>query len=188
MKEAGIMSTAVVVLAEGFEEIEAITQIDVLRRAGVQVAVVGLQPGVVEGAHGIGVMAETSIDDFTGEPDLVVLPGGLPGSTNLGESEAVVDLLRRQNEAGRSIGAICAAPAFAPVKAGVLDGKRATCYPSFEAHFNASTTAVEDRVAVDGNLITSRGPGTALEFAYALVEHLEGKATADGLRSAMLVE
>jgi 4-methyl-5(b-hydroxyethyl)-thiazole monophosphate biosynthesis len=182
------MSTAVVVLAEGFEEIEAITQIDVLRRAGVDVTVVGLQSGVIEGAHGIGVVAEASIEEFAGEPDLVVLPGGLPGSTNLGDSEAVVDLLRRQHQSGRAIGAICAAPAFAPVKAGVLDGKRATCYPSFEAHFNDSTTAVEDRVAVDGNLITSRGPGTALEFAYALVEHLEGKATADGLRSAMLVE
>jgi 4-methyl-5(b-hydroxyethyl)-thiazole monophosphate biosynthesis len=182
------MSSAVVVLAEGFEEIEAITQIDVLRRAGVQVTVVGLEPGLITGAHGIGVETDLCLDEFASQPDLVVLPGGLPGSTNLGESEAVIDLLRRQHEADRAIGAICAAPAFAPVKAGVLDGKRATCYPSFEAHFNDSTTAVDDRVVVDGNVITSRGPGTALEFAYALVEHLEGKATADGLRAAMLVE
>ena len=91
------MSTAVVVLAEGFEEIEAITQIDVLRRAGVQVTVVGLEPGVVTGAHGIGVDTDLCLDEFTSQPDLVVLPGGLPGSTNLGESEAVIDLLRRQH-------------------------------------------------------------------------------------------
>jgi 4-methyl-5(b-hydroxyethyl)-thiazole monophosphate biosynthesis len=181
------MSTAVVILADGFEEIEAITQIDVLRRADVEVTVAGLSAGTVHGAHGIGVATDIGLGELDFEPDLVVLPGGLPGSVNLGDSQAVIDLLQKQHRAGRKIGAICAAPAYAPVKAGVLDGKRATCYPSFEAHFNTETTAVEDRVAVDGNIITSRGPGTAMEFALSLVRELEGPAKADELRAAMLV-
>jgi 4-methyl-5(b-hydroxyethyl)-thiazole monophosphate biosynthesis len=86
------------------------------------------------------------------------------------------------------IGAICAAPAFAPVKAGILEGKHATCYPTFEKHFDDSTTALDDRVVVDGNIVTSRGPGTALEFALVLVEELVGSSAADDLRDAMLVE
>jgi 4-methyl-5(b-hydroxyethyl)-thiazole monophosphate biosynthesis len=176
-----------VVLADGFEEIEAITQIDVLRRAGVDVTVAGLSEGMAEGAHGVGVATDVPLDKLDFEPDLVVLPGGMPGSERLGESKKVVDLLEKQHAAGRMIGAICAAPAYAPVAAGILDGKRATCYPSFESRFSSTTTAVEDRVAVDGNVVTSRGPGTALEFALALVEQLVGKAKADELQKAMLV-
>ncbi len=182
------MSSAVVILADGFEEIEAVTQIDVLRRAGVDVTVAGLHDGVAEGAHGIGVVTDTTIDALDFEPDLVVLPGGLPGAERLGNSDEVVSLLRRQHAAGRTIGAICAAPAYAPVRAGVLDGKHATCYPSFEKHFDDSTTFLADRVVVDGNVVTSRGPGTALEFALALVEEVAGSDTADELRSAMLID
>jgi 4-methyl-5(b-hydroxyethyl)-thiazole monophosphate biosynthesis len=181
------MSTAVVVLADGFEEIEAVTQIDVLRRAGVEVTVAGLSEGIATGSHGIGVATDLPLADLDFEPDLVVLPGGMPGAERLGASTPVLDLLEKQHAAGRMIGAICAAPAFAPVAAGVLDGKRATCYPSYESRFSAATTAVEDRVAVDGNVVTSRGPGTALEFALALVERLVGKAKADELQKAMLV-
>ena len=182
------MSTAVVILAKGFEEIEAVTQIDVLRRAGVEVTVAGLSGDRVRGAHGIEVGVDIPLAALDFDPDVVVLPGGLPDSTNLGDDPAVIDLLRRQNAAGRKIAAICAAPAFAPVKAGVLDGRRATCYPSFERHFGPTTTALEDRVVVDGNLTTSRGPGTALEFALELAAQLAGRAKADQLRAAMLVE
>jgi 4-methyl-5(b-hydroxyethyl)-thiazole monophosphate biosynthesis len=182
------MSRAVVVLADGFEEIEAITQIDVLRRAGVEVTVAGLSEGLATGAHGVGVATDLLLDRLDFEPDLVVLPGGMPGSERLGESKPVVDLLEKQHAAGRMIGAICAAPAYAPVAAGILDGKRATCYPSFEARFTSATTHVEDRVVADGNVVTSRGPGTALEFALALVDQLVGKTKGDELRSGMLVE
>lgn len=135
----------------------------------------------------MGVETDAVLEAIDFEPDLVVLPGGMPGSERLGESEQVLDLLKRQHGAGRMIGAICAAPAFAPVAAGVLDGKKATCYPSFETRFGSSTTAVEDRVVCDGNVVTSRGPGTALEFALALVERLVGKGKAEELRAAMLV-
>jgi 4-methyl-5(b-hydroxyethyl)-thiazole monophosphate biosynthesis len=182
------MSRAVVVLADGFEEIEAITQIDVLRRAGVDVTVAGLSEGMTKGAHGVGVATDMSLDKLDFEPDLVVLPGGMPGSERLGQSKPVVDLLEKQHAAGRMIGAICAAPAYAPVAAGILDGKKATCYPSFESRFTDATTHVEDRVVADGNVVTSRGPGTALEFALALVDQLVGKAKGDELRAGMLVE
>ena len=182
------MSTAVVILADSFEEIEAITQIDVLRRAGVEVTVAGLAEGIATGAHGVGVATDLPLAKLDFEPDLVVLPGGMPGAERLGASKNVVGLLEKQNAAGRMIGAICAAPAFAPVAAGVLEGKRATCYPSFESRFSEGTTAVEDRVAIDGNVVTSRGPGTALEFALALVDQLVGSAKAEELRAAMLAE
>lgn len=181
------MSTAVVVLADGFEEIEAITQIDVLRRAGVDVTVAGLKEGAATGAHGVAVQTDRMLSAVDFEPDLVVLPGGMPGSERLGESPEVVDLLKKQHGAGRMIGAICAAPAYAPVAAGILDGKKATCYPSFETRFTSATTAVEDRVVADGNVVTSRGPGTALEFALALVDQLVGKDKGDELRRGMLV-
>jgi 4-methyl-5(b-hydroxyethyl)-thiazole monophosphate biosynthesis len=181
------MSTAVVILADGFEEIEAVAQIDVLRRAGVEVTVAGLEGGCAQGAHGIEIGTEVLVSELDFEPDMVVLPGGLPGAVNLGDSPEVVALLRQQHAAGRKIAAICAAPAFAPVKAGVLEGRRATCYPSFEKHFGPGTTAVEDRVVVDGTVTTSRGPGTAIELALELAEQLAGKAKADQLRAAMLV-
>ena len=182
------MSTAVVVLADGFEEIEAITQIDVLRRAGVDVTVAGVKPGAATGAHGVEVQTDRPLADVDFDPDLVVLPGGMPGSERLGESQEVVDLLKKQNGAGRMIGAICAAPAYAPVAAGILEGKKATCYPSFETRFTPGTTAVEDRVVADGNVVTSRGPGTALEFALALVDQLVGKDKGDELRKGMLAQ
>ena len=182
------MSTAVVILADGFEEIEAVTLIDVLRRVGVEVTVAGLAGDRARGTHGIDIVTDIVLADLDFKPDLVVLPGGMPGSENLGKDPGVVALLEKQNLAGRKIAAICAAPAFAPVKAGVLEGKRATCYPSFESRFDDSTEAVESRVVVDGNITTSRGPGTALELALELATQLAGKAKADELRSAMLVK
>ena len=182
------MSTAVVILADGFEEIEAVTQIDVLRRAGVDVTVAGLAGGSARGAHGIVIVTEVLVSELDFEPDMVVLPGGLPGAVNLGDDPDVIELLRKQHAAGRRIAAICAAPAYAPVEAGVLEGKRATCYPSFEKRFGPSTVAVEDRVVVDGTITTSRGPGTALDLALELAEQLAGKAKADQLRAGMLVK
>lgn len=179
------MVRAVVVLAEGFEEIEAVTPIDVLRRAGVEVVVAGLASKRVVGSHGIAVEADTTLDAVP-PCDVVILPGGMPGSDNLGKSEAVQALVRRTHAAGKHVAAICAAPALALSKTGVLDGKRATCYPGLEKHFGATVTKCEERVVVDGKLVTSRGPGTALEFSLALVEQLVSKQKADELRKGML--
>ncbi len=180
------MARACVLLAEGFEEIEAITVIDVLRRAEVEVATLGIATREVRGAHGVGVTADRTLAEAAGETwDAVILPGGLPGATNLRDDARVCELVSRQHAAGRLVAAICAAPMVLGA-AGVLRGKRATCYPSFESHLTGATPVAE-RVVIDGNVITSRGPGTALEFGLALAERLCGATTAAGLREGMLV-
>ena len=176
-----------IILADGFEEIEAITPIDVLRRAGVEVAVAGLSGKMVTGAHGIHFQADLALDDYKDLPDAIILPGGLPGAQNLGESKKVTELVKKMNSQNKVVGAICAAPALVLAQTGILDGKRATCYPGFEKKFPSSITFSSDRVVVDGNIITSRGPGSAFEFALELVEQLVGKGKAETLKEGMLV-
>lgn len=176
-----------VVLADGFEEIEAITPIDVLRRAGLEVTIAGVGGHQITGSHGITVETDTTIEEIEELPDAIVLPGGMPGAENLSKSKALRDILERMDEAGRQIGAICAAPAVALASTGILDGRKATCYPSFESRFGKAIIFSPDRVVVDRNIITSRGPGTALEFALALAQTLTGLETARGLRERILV-
>lgn len=178
--------SVVVVLARGFEEIEAVTCIDVLRRAELDVTVAGVDAKDVEGAHGIRVTADVRLDDYKGSPDAVVLPGGLPGADNLKKSPEVASLLERTRAADKLIAAICAAPAVVLAPTGVLDGKRATCYPGFEKQFGPAVTLSKERVVRDGRVITSGGPGTALEFALALAGELAGDETARRLASGML--
>lgn len=179
---------ATVVLAPGFEEIEALTVVDVLRRGGVEVTVAGLGGTVIEGAHGITVQADVPLSEDMETPDALVLPGGMPGSKNLGESPLVRALACRTHDAGHVCAAICAAPAFTFAAFGLLDGKTATCYPGCEDRFPPSATFTHDRVAVDGNIVTSRGPGTALAFALKLVEMLVDVETAESLSDGMLVQ
>lgn len=181
------MANTVVVLATGFEEIEAITPIDVLRRAGVEVITASVGARRVVGAHGVAVEADVTLDEVPADVDLVVLPGGMPGAESLGDSEAVRALVERTHAAGKRVAAICAAPAMALARTSVLEGKRATCYPGFEQHLPAGVTHVTDRVVVDGRVVTSRGPGTALELSLTLVELLVSKDKADQLRADMLV-
>ena len=162
-------------LAEGFEEIEAINVIDILRRADVEVVTAGLKDGLVEGAHKVRVMPDTSLDkiDFK-DFDGLVLPGGAPGFINLGNDERILNMAREMDRAGKIVAAICAAPSVL-IKAGVLQGRKATVHPSGKKEVEACAKFSEDRVVVDKNLITSRTPGTALEFALKLVEVLAGK-------------
>lgn len=163
-------------LAEGFEEIEAINVIDILRRADVEVVTAGLKgTGPVEGSHRIRVIPETSLDeiDFM-DFDGLVLPGGAPGFVNLGKDERILRMAREMDRAGKYVAAICAAPSVL-IKAGILQGRRATVSPSGKAQVEACAQFCEDRVVVDRNLITSRSPGTALEFALKLVEVLVGE-------------
>lgn len=174
---------ALVPLAEGFEEIEAVTIIDVLRRAGVDVTIAALGDSPVTGSHGIPILADTSLDAvLDADFDAVVLPGG-PGAQRLRDDERLRTVLQRSARAGRWVAAVCAAP-IALEAAGVLAGKRATAYPG-----NAlpSAVQVEERVVVDGRVVTSRGPGTALEFALTVVERSLGRERAEALRTAMLV-
>ncbi len=162
----------VVVLAPGFEEIEAVTPIDVLRRAGLEVVVAGVGSSSVTGSHGITIQCDVEVSAIDSIPDAIVLPGGLPGAENLANSDAVRELSLAVRSHGGICAAICAAPAVALSSFGLLDDRTATCYPGFEQKFGASTRHSDRRVVVDGDLVTSRGPGTALEFSLELVTQL----------------
>ncbi|MEQ8766842.1 MAG: DJ-1/PfpI family protein [Planctomycetota bacterium] len=174
-------------LAPGFEEIEAVTIIDVLRRGGADVTVAGTQGAMVEGSHGIVLTADALLSDVREDSfDLVVLPGGMPGAANLRDDVAVLAMLRTTAAAGRWVAAICAAP-IALSAAGLLSERSATSYPTFEDQV-AAREYREDRVVVDGNVVTSRGPGTALEFSLELVRLLIGEPECEKLTEAMLVK
>jgi 4-methyl-5(b-hydroxyethyl)-thiazole monophosphate biosynthesis len=174
-------------LAEGFEEIEAITLVDVLRRADIEAVMACVSTSrEVTGAHGIVVTADCLLAEVVDGPwDAVVLPGGLPGATNLRDDPKVQRLLRRQDAEGGLIGAICAAP-IALSKAGLLAGRAATSFPGFEDQIECGHYRKE-RVVVDGNVVTSRGPGTALYFALELVRELGFPDVAARLEKALLV-
>ncbi len=177
-----------VILADGFEEIEAVTPIDVLRRAGLEVTLAGVSGKTITGAHGIKFQTDVTLDEYKGLPDAVILPGGLPGAKNLGESKKVGELVRQMNSQKKLIGAICAAPALVLAPAGILNGRKATCYPGFEKNFPPPVSFSGERVVVDEHIITSRGPGSALEFALELVEQLAGKEKAQTLKEGLLVK
>jgi protein deglycase len=175
---------ALVPLAEGFEEIEAATIIDVLRRAEIEVVVAGLSGLVVKGAHALAFAADRQLEGLKGKDfDAIVLPGGMPGAKHLRESPLVLAILREASEAGKIVSAICAAPT-ALEAAGLLAGKRATSFPG---HALPSASFSEERVVVDGNVITSRGPGTAFDFALELVARLGNQEIAAKQRKALLL-
>ncbi len=168
-----------VLLADGFEEIEALAPVDILRRAGLPVKTVGITGKAVCGSHGIPVTADVTPDEATEKLDLLVLPGGMPGAANLDQSPAAEALLRRAIDEGAHIGAICAAP-FILGKRGLLQGKRAVCYPGFEGELCGATLCGEGvHVVTDGKITTAIGMGAASEFGLALLQALghEDKAT-----------
>jgi len=175
-----------VVLATGFEEVEAVTPIDVLRRAGFDVTVAGVGSKTVEGAHGLRVEADTEITKTSGPFDAIVLPGGMPGAQNLAQCEKLSQLLQEADRSQALIAAICASPAVVLASKGFLAGRKATCYPGFESQFGSKTTFVSDRVVADGHILTSRGPGTALEFSFTIVERLAGAEEAAKLSKGMI--
>ncbi|MBN1571389.1 MAG: DJ-1/PfpI family protein [Acidobacteria bacterium] len=174
-------------LANGFEEIEAVTLIDVLRRAGFSVITCGLTGLQVCGAHNVTVAADIMISEALKDRwDLVVLPGGMPGATNLREDARVGKLLEQTVQADGYVGAICAAP-IVLAHFGFVKGKKATSYPGFGNQMPEATYC-EDRVVCDGKVLTSRGPGTAMEFALAITELLAGCIKADEIRKQMLIK
>jgi len=180
-------SKVLVLLAPGFEDLEAVTTIDILRRAGMQVHVIALREDQVTGSRGTTVSVEGNLGLI--EPDQVfdaiVLPGGQPGANNLAADQRVLKRLQDQSVAGRWIGAICAAPK-ALAAAGILKGRRLTHFPGAlseaEAH---GADVVDEPVVVDGNLVTARGPGVAIDFALALVEQLAGRETRDSVEAKL---
>ena len=174
-------------LANGFEEIEALCPLDLLRRAGVEVTTVGIGGDAVTGAHGITVMADVPDTMYRdSRPEMVILPGGMPGTKHLDASKTVDAALRAAERNGAYLAAICAAPMVLG-KRGYLNGKRAICFPGFENELTGATVASE-RVVRDGRIITAAGMGVALDFGLALVAALRGEDVANELRRAVLAD
>ena len=166
-----------VLLAEGFEEIEAITTIDILRRAEMDVEVAGVGGALIKGAHGISVKTDSELGAGKSLPDALVLPGGMPGVNNLAASKQANDLVKEANKKGKLVAAICAAPSYVLAPTGILNGKKSTCYPGSEGLLKGKAEFVDKKVVVDGNIVTSKGPGTASDFALKIVEILAGEST-----------
>ncbi len=181
------MPRVLVPLAQGCEELEAVTIIDLLRRAGIEVVTAGLDAEPVTASRGVRLLPDTTLEQVLDQDfDMVVLPGGLPGATNLDQDARVHRLLARQVEQGRWSAAICAAPQVL-ANAGLLDGRQATSYPgALEAARFPSVRLVEQPVVVDGKVVTSRGPGTAMDFSLQLVELLCGRDTRVDVEAALL--
>ena len=189
------MAKVYVFLADGFEDIEALIPVDVLRRGGVEVVTVSATDlPLVQSAHGVNIEADVLFEqaDF-GDADLLMLPGGMPGASNLFEHEGVRRAVSNQAAAGRKVAAICAAPAVVLAQMGLLQGRQATCYPGFEQTLEANgATYTADLVTVDGNITTAEGPAAAFPYAYELLEQLVSPETAQqvavGMRYAHLME
>ena len=174
-----------VAIADGIEEIEAVCIIDVLRRAGSDVTVVSVGDNLqVTASRGVFLVADKLIADCAGQGyDLIALPGGMPGAENLRDCTILIDMLKEQKASDRYYAAICASPAVVFAACGLLKGCKATCYPSL---MKKLPVAVDEKVVIDGNCITSQGPGTALLFSLKLVEVLYGIDKADEIADAML--
>ncbi len=178
--------TILVPLADGFEEIEAVTIIDVLRRADLPVTVAGLGEGPVTGAHGVILETDVALDRVdTEDLGMIVLPGGMPGTTNLMGDERVLGLIRGLHARGKRVAAICAAP-MVLAEAGVLGEGPVTSHPTVRDRLGDARVLHEPRIVRSGRILTSQGPGTALEFALAIVEDLCGPEKAGELAAAML--
>jgi len=175
-----------VFFADGFEEVEAITPVDYLRRSGAEVIIAGVGTLRPKGSRGIEIAADITADKISMPLDGVVLPGGMPGAENLSKSADVKRLTVECMENGRLVGAICAAPAVALNSFGIISGRRFTCYPGFENQVNDAVFSVE-KVVTDGNLITARGPGAAGFFAVELIRFLYGDSVAGKIADAVLL-
>jgi 4-methyl-5(b-hydroxyethyl)-thiazole monophosphate biosynthesis len=185
-KRGAVTKRICVLLAQGFEETEAVAVIDVLRRAELDVVLIGLDKHLVRGSHGIVIEADQLLANASLlEWDLIYLPGGLPGAHFLRDNEHVQNLLRTQHASGRLVAAICAAP-LALEKAGLLRGRRVTSHPSVRDQLVSVREYRQDRVVIDDNVITSRGAGTALELGFALVALLDGRESAERIRESMV--
>ncbi len=175
-----------VLLAEGFEEVEALTPVDLLRRAGVETKLVGVTGETVCGARGIKVVTDLSMDDIDlAQADMIVLPGGMPGTTNLYADKRVTDAVRAMYDTDKYVAAICAAPSVILGGMGLLEGRKATCYPSMEDGMKGAE-AVSTTCVTDGKIITACGVGGALDFACALITALVSREKADEIAASVV--
>ncbi len=183
--------TSYIFLAPGFEEIEALATVDAMRRAGMKVAEVAVADTKnVTGATGQTVIADSLIAEINpADAEWIIIPGGQPGADNLHHSSKISEIIKNQFDHGGKIAAICAGPAVVLAPLGILKGKKATCYPGLGEMIEAAGgTYVKQEVVVDGNLITSEGPGTTLKFAKAIISASAGKQKADETLGSMLVD
>ena len=181
------MAKVFVLLAEGFEEVEAVTLIDYLRRAGITVTTVAVgEDFLVSGSHRIPVKADILFKDLDeSEFDGIILPGGMPGAENLRKDSRVISLIRKMQERGAVVSAICAAP-IVLAKAGILEGKKVTGYPGFEKELTGGDYR-EETVVSDGNIITSRGPSMAVWLALHLIERLTSREKMEEIKKGLLL-
>lgn len=182
-------SEVLVFFADGFEEIEAIGAVDILRRGGLDVATVSItDKKEVVGAHGVTIVTDTVIDEVTGaNPKWIVLPGGMPGAENLHKCVALGEMIERQTECGGHIAAICAAPAVVLAQAGLMDGRKMTCYPGFEG-MCGSADVDGGRSVVDGNFVTANGPSSVTNMCYEILKIEKGGDTSLNVLGGMLVD
>lgn len=175
-------------LAKGFEEIEAVTVWDILKRGGISIQTVSMEPQLdVTGGHGITVKADVLFEEADYDScEMMVFPGGMPGTTNLLNHRELMEAMVRFAVSGKPVAAICAAPMLFG-KTGLVVGKRATIFPGMEGELTGATVS-PDRVVMDGNIITSKGPGTAMEFALALVGLLKGEEIQNKLKGGLLLK
>jgi 4-methyl-5(b-hydroxyethyl)-thiazole monophosphate biosynthesis len=181
-------STILVPVADGTEELEAVAIIDVLRRAGATVTVASVSgKRQITASRGVVITADTLIEECAATDfDLIVLPGGIPGAEHLRDSASLTIMLKNQREKGGLYGAICASPALVLEHHGLLIGRQATCHPGFLDQLTDKRRA-DDRVVIDGNCLTSRGAGTAVEFALTLVERLYNRNTRDEVAASLAI-
>ena len=174
-------------LADGFEEIEALTPVDVLRRAGLTVDTVGIGKQLISGSHGISVLADITDSEADADSyDAVIFPGGMPGSLNLDKADFTDKIITSVQSKGGRIAAICAAPLVLG-RRGLLKGLRATCYPGFEGEL-IGALPTQEGVVTDGNITTAKGMGVALDFGLALIEALKGKEVADKIKASVFAK
>lgn len=182
------MKKTMMLFAEGFETVEALMVVDILRRGGVEVTMTSItEEETVTSAQNITIQMDATMGELDlAQYDAVILPGGMPGTTHLGESEAVKKTLLAMNEAGKLVAAICAAPGVLG-RHGLLQGKNACSYPDHECNLIGASVSRES-VVVDGNIVTSRGLGTAMEFGFKLLELLEGKEKENQIKKAIIYQ
>ncbi len=174
-----------IILADGFEEIEAITPIDLMRRAGLDVLIAGLSKREIKGAHGITIACDTTVAEIHLQPfDAVVLPGGFPGTSNLLNSDMVLEIVRNNYRENSVTAAICAAPQILD-KSGVLNNKPFTCYPSVQEQISHGTFTNEP-VVISGNVITGRAAGSSIEFGLSIIASLLGQNSADEVKQKIV--
>ncbi len=179
--------TVLIPLVDGCEELEAVTLIDLLRRAGIKVVTASIGPLTVTASRGVHLVADTELDNVIyNDFDMIILPGGLPGATNLDSDPRIHAILKRLYKSNKAVAAICAAP-LVLANAGLLDGKKATCYPGvLDSNDWPNTALCHDAVVVDGRVLTSRGPGTAMDFALSIIAYLTDENTRNDVEDSLV--